>query len=605
MLLFDMALLPFAIAASGGVPATKHALQPAASMTTGTRAGAGAYVHGPSGGSAAAYEAYVNAGYAASPAACSEAGFTETFRDNCLLRHDPRKRQELLDSLSGCTWVKLPDTSPLSVTHQGTAPTPSEQNPYSGTVAAERCMHDSQTSLAADDSDDSLGSFYAVRAGPVTTHGGKDWTSFTLSNLTGSAIFGTTGDSITFAAREQYAGAISVDGTLLSYPPIHQHHFHITEEREMRNDLTSHAVITHGDDVCRSEDGGVDCTIRRMAPGYATLLRMPLLFSADMNDVRATGSDGLSYYLLVTLRGAPPKGEFKAFTEMRLNVYPTDCVSGYFGTYLIPANRLLLFWKESTWWRSATLLNAYVHTHPQWMEDILLYSGSSGARVGMHSLNVSHRLMEASRASVEHIKQQVAERSKAAGASLVCRYRRNKDLVEVVEGTAELNDMYYRLSAGCVPFRMTDGEPFFYLAIISPDSEGAAASTGGSLAYPDEPLVGQHTWFRLFVNFEDVGVDTANCDQGCGYDLRLSNGVMPMVLGCAKYNGDGQGATTTPLTCAAGTEVRSPPIPSCTRNETMKSALVEFHHYLDYPGNPRQYGRAHATRLSVAGAGAE
>ena len=122
----------------------------------------------------------------------------------------------------------------------------------------------------------------------------------------------------------------------------------------------------------------------------------------------------------------------------------------------------------------------------------MLYTGVSGAQI-MDSLNVSTGLMEGSRASVEQVKQQVKLRAKAAGASLVCQYRRNSKLIDVVEGTSELNEQYYRLSAGCVPFRMTDGEPFFQLIIHSPDSDAAAAAVGDVLFLHGGAINGQRT----------------------------------------------------------------------------------------------------------------
>ena len=96
--------------------------------------------------------------------------------------------------------------------------------------------------------------------------------------------------------------------------------FHVKEKREARvlGTTGSHAIITHGDDSCLFAFGGVDCTIRRMVPGYATLVRMPVYISNDVRDVRAAGSDGLSWYQVLAVRGAPHDGTFKAFTEIRL-----------------------------------------------------------------------------------------------------------------------------------------------------------------------------------------------------------------------------------------------------------------------------------------------
>jgi len=188
-------------------------------------------------------------------------------------------------------------------------------------------------------------------------------------------------------------------------------------------------------------------------------------------------------------------------------------------------------------------------------------------------------------------------------------------LSEVYPGTAELNEMYYRLAAGCVPFKMTEGEPFFYLAITSPDSKGAADSIGGSTQHPNEKIVGQHIWFRLFVNLEDAEppVDTANCDMGCGWGTDLVNGVVSTPSACANFaSPPSPGLLPTLLTegpagalkslltddspvsptkddnlCVAGTETLAPP--SCKRNVTARCPF-EVQDFSIETGTPRMYG---------------
>ena len=583
-------LFPSSRAAAAGGQAMMLPMQPAI-MDARSSAGASPYVFGPSGGSAEAYKAYLRAGHAATPSACSEPGFTDDFRANCLARHDPSKKPELEASLSACMWTK-DNSVDFAATHQGPAPVPEHEVPYNANpLAFERCVMVGGQSTAANDS--SLGAFHAFRIGPVTTYGGKDWTSFS-SSLTAAQVFGIPGGDMTFAMREAFAGAMSADGKLLGYPPLHTHHYHTEEKRESTFDPSSHAIITHGDDFCSNAYGSIECTIRRMAPGYATLIRTPWVLSADFNDVREAKSDGLTWYLLLTLRGAPhTPGTMKPFTEMRVVPAPQDCLGGYFGTYLIPSNQATVFWQESTWWRTATVIHAYCHTHPQWVQEFMLFTGASGSQVGMDSLNVSKHLTIVDRANAEQTKQRLVERAEAAGATLVCRYWRNKNLAEIVNGTSELGDIFWRLSAGCVPFQMTRGTPFFYFTILAPHEAAAAAARGGSIGHPLAPLVGMHTWFRIFVSLEDDGVDTANCDAGCGFGYGLSNDARSMRYACSSLTADAKRQKLSgslrlwPIDCLPGTEVLSPPM--CTRNNTQFLREAAENEARDYAGAPRRY----------------
>ena len=306
----DFSIQPRQEAFSGGTLLTAVG---ARSSETNNGAGRNSpYVFGPGGGSPAEYEAYLNAGNAASPTACEQRGFPAEFRQNCLSRHSTLKRAELYSSLASCSWLAVDTAIGASVNWQRPAPTPRKEDwtPVHG-ARLERCTLESSQPIAGDPNP--LGHFEAVRFGPITTHGGKDWTQFRAVEF----AFGATwpdaghGGERAIAVREAYAGAIDANGALLGYPPLHQHHFHIFEKRELND---NHAIITHGDDNCLESMGGLDCTIRRMIPGYATIVRQPITMDVIMNDVRAKGSSPLTYYLLATIRGMPHDGTFKSFT---------------------------------------------------------------------------------------------------------------------------------------------------------------------------------------------------------------------------------------------------------------------------------------------------
>ena len=92
-----------------------------------------------------------------------------------------------------------------------------------------------------------------------------------------------------------------------------------------------------------------------------------------------------------------------------------------------------------------------------------------------------------------------------------------KDFSFAVNHTAEMGGRFWRKSAACVPFQITVGLPFVGVMVSSPDSEVAAATTGGSYnpSHPDDLLVGQHSFIRIFAHLEEHGNST--CGEGCGY----------------------------------------------------------------------------------------
>jgi len=522
-----------------------------------------AYVFGREGGSAAEYEAYLRAAHVATPEACSQRGLTDVFRTNCLYRHNARKQAKLSSDLAVCKWI-ADERVPFLVAHQGPAAIPQHLRPLNSTaLSIERCLLQN-----------SADAFEAVRVGPVTTHGGKDWTSFTLQDFDISQHVKRwpTAERVV-AVRESFLGAMEAGGRLLSYPPLHPHHMHVGEKREFETDIYTHSTITHGDDICLASSGGVGCTIRAMAPGYATLLRPPLVLNALMQDVRASGSANLSYYVVLTMRSTPYDGSYKPLTEMRVFFTPARCVSAFFGTYLVQSDRLSAYWRESTWMKTATVLNAYAHTHPPWMEQFSLYTGASGddLRMGFVSGLSNSVNNSLSREDADAAKALIAARARAAGASLVCHYRRRPQHIETSRGTAELNGNFYRLTAGCIPFRMVAGAPFVGVVFHSPDSSAAAASAGGSPGHPDARLVGMHAFFRLFVSIEDQGIDAANCDGGCGFDTELDNGGHSIGDACGMYAADErqwvkQWGAEPEVRCLPATESLSPV--GCVANET-------------------------------------
>ena len=253
----------------------------------------------------------------------------------------------------------------------------------------ERCQRGDFESEPASAS--ALGALELHRIGPFTTQGGKDWTSTNLVNnsyLGESWKWPAISDQRVLGVREYFLGAYDGASSLLGYPPIHQHHFHV-ESRSWFP--VQGAMITHGDDQCVHEEGGINCDIRRMPTGYALPMHLPLPVFFDQQDVRAVGSANFTWYALIAVRGFPwqrSSSPFQSLTQVRLNAPPITCLSGEFYTYLVAADQISAFWREGAFNFTAPLVYSYFHTHPSWTEEMRFYTGASAAQIGMDSVGM-------------------------------------------------------------------------------------------------------------------------------------------------------------------------------------------------------------------------
>lgn len=328
------------------------------------------------------------------------------------------------------------------------------------------------------------------------------------------------------AVSSYFLGSVDAQSMkLLDYPPLHQHHFHAeaySKQHPLGNGQGDN-LITHGDDQCVASAGSAACEIRRMPAGYAQLVDLPLDITAIVNDVRATGSAPARWYQLIALKGRPHDGSRKSFSQARLAFFPAVMEMGGFGTYLVPSDQTSAYWREGTFIADAPVLWAYYHTHPAWMEEMVMYVGANSSQLDMESIGISGGAISTGlpREQLDASKTLLEKRAAAAGAQLVCHYKRGSYHLEVPdEPTAEIADHFYRKLNSCVPFQMSVGLPFLAVMITSPDSD-AAATFHGYEAEPDALVAGVHSYVRLFTHLEGEAEKCCvqpMCDQGCTYN---------------------------------------------------------------------------------------
>lgn len=451
------------------------------------------------------------------------ASSSDVYREACQLEVDLSKQQELEAALGTCSWEPV-DVETGFVKHgppgysSSESPAPLEWN------SVERCRRGDFETGAASAS--TAGALELHRIGPYTTQGGKDWTSVsTVTNpeLSGKGFCGITlgpmasfvGESWEWPARtdkrvldvrEYFLGAYDGVSSLIGYPPIHQHHFHVEHTDAPNGDM-----ITHGDDQCVRSEGGINCDIRRMPAGYAIPMQLPLAVNLDQQDVRAAGSANFTWYTLIAIRGFPRQrssSPFRALTQVRLVMTPAAYVSGYFCTYMVPADHISAFWREGVFNFTAPLVYSYFHTHPAWVEEMRLYVGASAAHIGMETVGIQgSNLTRYTRDAMDASLSRLSDHAKQAGTHLPCHFVRSQKLLEVVNHTAEVANHFYRKAASCTAFSIVTGAPFVVVVVLSPDSPEAATAHGLE-AQPDAVLAAVHTFVRFFVHLDDVDYPT-------------------------------------------------------------------------------------------------
>lgn len=191
---------------------------------------------------------------------------------------------------------------------------------------------------------------------------------------------------------------------------------------------------------------------------------------------------------------------------MRLYPRPQPHEPGSFGTYLVPAGQLCAFWVEGRVPLSASLAWSYVHTHPAWTKEMLLYVGATGAQLDMAALYPSGAALSSySPGALANSSAQLSRNAAQVGAALVCRLRRDRRLADVPNGAyAEYAGNFYRAALGCVPFHLRKGMPWVSVVVTAADS-AAAATAHADDANPQWAGIGAlHTNFRLFVHVENA-----------------------------------------------------------------------------------------------------
>jgi hypothetical protein len=214
----------------------------------------------------------------------------------------------------------------------------------------------------------------AFRIGPFNTTGGMSWTGIASvvnhTYLTPHARLPNGQDM--FAFSHYVMGNVDEESRLMPYPPIHQHHWHLTGGFSMLPD----EMNNHGDSQCAESQGGVGCLSRTLPRGYAHMLQPRLLIWTEYNDVRYNGSTPLPSYFFIALKTVPANVPVRQMRMQLLNVALPLSMKVTRTAYEVRTHAPSVTWAAGRIdWSRGRLAEAYFHGHMSGLYDIWIFQG--------------------------------------------------------------------------------------------------------------------------------------------------------------------------------------------------------------------------------------
>lgn len=292
--------------------------------------------------------------------------------------------------------------------------------------------------------------------GPFITTGGEYWVEFLLRFKDSRALE----EYIPSYQRGMYAftgfflGSVDERYGIISHPPIHNHHFHLFGDASVAHrghawDVTlpyptkkewwpTDTISTHSENVCSSEEGGVNCMVRVAPPGMAYIANEPLAGWNAFNDVRPSLTTPLKLWSVLAVQTANPASvEGRQPEAIRLYFAGVSDMPnvGSRGTYTIPTRTDCVIWMTGTFILPAgrKLVEAYFHTHD--VKDMWYFSGSPvNVFSNMRTAPVPNQL-HCQCGIVKKLMHEIWLRQRQPNATrLVCSYKSNSPVESIQVG---------------------------------------------------------------------------------------------------------------------------------------------------------------------------
>lgn len=263
-----------------------------------------------------------------------------------------------------------------------------------------------------------------MRIGPFETRGGYSW----------NGLIVRTSESFWKHEREVWYDAFalgSLDGTsrVVGYPPIHQHHYHMTGDVPFGSVVMDMMGSIHPDDQCKADEGGTSCLVHGVPAGFAYRHTLPIVVSTEFNDVRRAGADPLHTWVFWAIRRC---GRVPASRRLRgVHTFASTSTDSDRLTFRVETTSEGIMWNDGVLPPMMHVVEAYLHTHRSVTYDMHLYMGSVG-QVFLSPLTWrdAHRAVMYDSGIVERATHDVdARRVRPHSARLACRYNQGLERI--------------------------------------------------------------------------------------------------------------------------------------------------------------------------------
>ena len=331
---------------------------------------------------------------------------THASRDSCSFMNWPDKRARHLARMKRCHFRSLDASSSGAVYRLGTSklaedldtnppkyigppPKSSVYHQHIGPINQAN-MYDVEYCEVADDVDPTS-SWMFFRIGPFETYGGYSWSRALV--VFPEHIFVPWGGDRVFIG-DHILGNADADGDILTYPPIHQHHYHFYQASNMWRQ----ALNVHGDSECNGGQGTY-CLLKEFPPGVAFYAKQRMGLWADFNDVRPVSSDALVSYVFAGIKLLSPHRAPRPIRHSYMMVHPflgavldgdvrrgtlSDVgyprgTEGRFATFTVNTAIDTVLWSTGVLPDVDEVLHAYFHVHREMVHDFWFFEAGPAA----------------------------------------------------------------------------------------------------------------------------------------------------------------------------------------------------------------------------------
>ncbi len=312
-------------------------------------------------------------------------------RQACLIMNRPDKRARHMARMKRCHFEPLVDAQMMRF---GTALTQHDLDHWAlidggrinrnGSAATEYCE------VSEDGEDGKDGSVWLFfRVGPFDTYGGYTWSRALV--VFPERLFSRWENDGRVFLHDHILGNADANGHILSYPPLHQHHYHVMHG----SNIWRQSINVHGDSECASGQEAY-CLYKEFPERLGFHLRERIGVWADFNDVRpAHSSSALTSYVFTGLQLLQPRVAprpirqsymmFSPFLGTLFDSMGLTTSSGYvrgqngaFGTFVVSSSLDTVMWSTGVLPDVDQVVDSYFHTHREMVDDFLFYEASPG-----------------------------------------------------------------------------------------------------------------------------------------------------------------------------------------------------------------------------------